>query len=262
MVREKRANRKSLAQRFFSPGLSVGIKFMILVVIIQIVIGFPFFITTVLILRNLLTIQTQRELNIKCTVIAAETRADYLRNDFSHSKEIITMFAAAENQKETIYVGVYDGMDSLIYSKTLSPSPKETFSQIKQSNNTILVSKPVRYKQQYLGRIDVYSTKDQIIEELLETGRLMVFMAVLSVLIATPWTMFWAYYWMVNPVSKLAGAAEKVSRGNLDIELEIDSTDEVGELAETFKDMAHSLKEREHPTRSNGLFCIRDSLIE
>ncbi len=244
MVKEKRAIRKSFSQRFFSPGLSVGIKFMVLVVILQIVIGFPFFVTTVLILRNLLTIQTQRELDIKCTVIAAETRNDYLRNDFSHSEETITRFAAAENRKETIYVGVYDGMGSLIYSKNLSPSPKETFSQIKQSNNTILVSKPVRYKQQYLGRVDVYSTKDQIIEKLLETGRLMIFMSALSMLITTPWTMFWAYYWMINPVSKLADAAEKVSRGNLDIELEIDSTDEVGELAETFKDMAHSLKER------------------
>jgi signal transduction histidine kinase len=244
MAREDKKEHHGLLRRLPSPGLSVALKFMILVVLLQIVIGFPFFTTTVLILRNLLTIQIQRALQTRCSVIASEVRNDYLINNYSHSKETIARYATVENQKETVYIGLYDGAGSLIYSAPLSPSPKQTFAGISNDQSVILVSDPVEYKQQYLGRVDIYSTKNQVNDELLDTGKLMLVLSALSILITTPWTMFWAYYWMINPVSKLVDAAEKVSRGDLDIELDIRSSDEVGELAETFKEMAQSLDER------------------
>lgn len=228
-----------------SLGLSVAIKFMILFVILQIVIGFPFLTTTVLIMRNSLTLQTQRELKSTAAAIAAMAAPDFVKNNFDHLKININSFMSPKNRKDIVYIGVYDGADSLILSTTPSNSSKKNLSKIKKDTNFILVSEPVIYKEQYLGRIDIYATKNQITQSLIEAGKIMIFLAILSILITTPWTMFWAYYWMINPLSKLVKAAEKVSKGNLDIKLDIRSTDEVGELAETFTSMAQSLKERD-----------------
>ncbi|MCI0471132.1 MAG: cache domain-containing protein [Candidatus Aminicenantes bacterium] len=45
-----------------------------------------------------------------------------------------------------------------------------------------------------------------------------------------------------RPVKKLADGAEKIGEGNLDVRIDIDSADEIGDLAKTFNKMAASLK--------------------
>jgi len=243
MAKERNTLLKKPVRFVSSLGLSVGIKFMILVVLIQILIGAPFFITTMLMMRNTLTLQKQRELGSICSSIAVISAPDFVENNFDHVKENIDSFVLAENQKEITYIGVYDGAGSLILSTT-SPLYGKASSQIKPSAGFIISSRPVTYKGQYLGRIDVYSRGNEITENLIVAGKIMMFLATLSILVTTPWTMFWAYYWMINPISQLVKAAKRVSKGNLDVELDIHSSDEVGELAETFTSMAQSLKER------------------
>jgi len=244
MTARKGTKIKNFFREPIPSNLSVGIKFIILFVIIQIVIGSPFFITTVLMMRSSLSLQAQRALKSRCARIAEASKVNFARNDFRSLSKTLKSFASSETRKDTIYIGIYDGAGSLIMSDNMSSSPDIGFRQISEDKNTILVSEPVTYKGQQLGRIDIYSTKSQMAQDLFEMEKIMLFLAALSILITTPWTMFWAYYWMVNPVSKLADAAEEVSGGNLDIELDITSNDEIGELANTFTAMAQSLKER------------------
>ncbi len=48
-----------------------------------------------------------------------------------------------------------------------------------------------------------------------------------------------------KPINKLVSASGEVARGNLETRVEINSNDELGELAETFNTMATALKERD-----------------
>jgi two-component system NtrC family sensor kinase len=50
---------------------------------------------------------------------------------------------------------------------------------------------------------------------------------------------------MSIPIRQLASASREIEQGNLDAEVEIKSSDELGELAETFNAMASALKERD-----------------
>jgi len=50
---------------------------------------------------------------------------------------------------------------------------------------------------------------------------------------------------IVNPLGKLTSAMERISHGQLDQRLEINSQDEIGEMAATFNYMARGLQERE-----------------
>lgn len=61
-------------------------------------------------------------------------------------------------------------------------------------------------------------------------------------------SMLLAYYIsrsISQPINKLVSASGEVARGNLETSVEINSNDELGELADTFNSMASALKERD-----------------
>lgn len=49
-------------------------------------------------------------------------------------------------------------------------------------------------------------------------------------------------YLLARPVQELAGAARRIEQGELDVQIEVKSQDEVGQLANAFNDMAHQIK--------------------
>ncbi|RNC79538.1 MAG: HAMP domain-containing protein [Balneola sp.] len=64
-----------------------------------------------------------------------------------------------------------------------------------------------------------------------------------SVLLAVLISLY-IYRSIANPLKKLRDGAQQLGQGNLDKEIEIQSTDEIGELAKSFNDMASNLKKR------------------
>ncbi|MCA9731991.1 MAG: HAMP domain-containing protein [Deferribacteres bacterium] len=48
----------------------------------------------------------------------------------------------------------------------------------------------------------------------------------------------------VNPILKIVGAAETISKGDLDLNLDINQNDEIGKLADAFRNMGSTLKTR------------------
>jgi len=63
----------------------------------------------------------------------------------------------------------------------------------------------------------------------------------------------------LRPLRQLQEVARNVSRGNLDVEVPVDATDELGTLAQAFNDMTHSLREREQTlaSRSDDLLLLK-----
>lgn len=57
---------------------------------------------------------------------------------------------------------------------------------------------------------------------------------------------------MTRPVKRLAAAAEQVASGNLDVHLDIDTGDEIGQLAESFNDMTDSLRRARQKTEEQA----------
>lgn len=68
---------------------------------------------------------------------------------------------------------------------------------------------------------------------------------ILSVLVAALVTVvaFWVVNWLTRPVIHLTAVAEQIARGNLEVEADVESADEVGHLARTFNLMTAQLRE-------------------
>ncbi|MEW6112241.1 MAG: HAMP domain-containing protein, partial [Thermodesulfobacteriota bacterium] len=54
---------------------------------------------------------------------------------------------------------------------------------------------------------------------------------------------FFTGRWIVRPITRLQRSAEEISRGNLDLVVQKDSDDEIGQLSQSFNTMAESLRE-------------------
>jgi HAMP domain-containing protein len=67
-------------------------------------------------------------------------------------------------------------------------------------------------------------------------------LAGLILLILTVIVAFFVARSIANPISNLQDSAKKISRGNFDEKIEVKTSDEIGELAETFDNMRYSLK--------------------
>ncbi|MBP1654680.1 MAG: histidine kinase, partial [Bacteroidetes bacterium] len=55
--------------------------------------------------------------------------------------------------------------------------------------------------------------------------------------------------WLVSPISQLAAGVTRVSEGDLDHKVRIESSDELGKLARAFNQMVRGVKERDHKLR-------------
>ena len=53
----------------------------------------------------------------------------------------------------------------------------------------------------------------------------------------------WIYTSMVNPIRRLQTAAQNIKEGNLDFTVDVDSSDEIGELCRSFEEMRQRLKD-------------------
>ncbi|MBR1813784.1 MAG: HAMP domain-containing histidine kinase [Lachnospiraceae bacterium] len=69
--------------------------------------------------------------------------------------------------------------------------------------------------------------------------------AVLTMLILIAFTLtMWIYYTMLRPIKELKKATQAIRDGNLEYELDLDETDEIGELGRDFEAMRLRLKEQ------------------
>ncbi len=94
-----------------------------------------------------------------------------------------------------------------------------------------------------------YLTARQLLSDLVIVGLIIVFLAAISgVLVSRKFTV---------PLEKLSAAVRKVGKGNFEVNVDIDSRDEIGHLSTSFNDMADELKEREHSLKTAQLALVQ-----
>ncbi len=94
-----------------------------------------------------------------------------------------------------------------------------------------------------------YLTARQLLSDLVIVGLIIVFIAAISgVVVSRKFT---------APLEALSRAVRKVGKGNFEVNVEIQSRDEIGQLSTSFNDMADELKEREHSLKTAQLALVQ-----
>jgi signal transduction histidine kinase len=94
-----------------------------------------------------------------------------------------------------------------------------------------------------------YLTARQLLSDLVIVGLIIVFIAAISgVVVSRKFT---------SPLESLSAAVRKVAKGDFDVNVEIESRDEIGQLSTSFNDMADELMERERSLKSAQLALVQ-----
>ena len=94
-----------------------------------------------------------------------------------------------------------------------------------------------------------YLTARQLLSDLIVVGLIIIFIAAISgVAVSRKFT---------APLESLSAAVRKVAKGNFDVSVDIKSRDEIGQLSNSFNDMADELMERERSLKSAQLALVQ-----
>lgn len=94
-----------------------------------------------------------------------------------------------------------------------------------------------------------YLTARQLLSDLIVVGLIIIFIAAISgVVVSRKFT---------APLESLSAAVRKVAKGNFDVNVDIKSRDEIGQLSNSFNDMADELMERERSLKSAQLALVQ-----
>lgn len=111
------------------------------------------------------------------------------------------------------------------------------------------VCQPVRTSEGTVGYLFVSATNEELRTFLTEMIKIFLICALMVLLIAFVVTYFVTLK-MVRPLREMSAAAKKFGQGDFSTRIRIDSDDEIGQLAMSFNNMAHSLSELESMRRS------------
>lgn len=102
-------------------------------------------------------------------------------------------------------------------------------------------------EQAVLGVLDVKMSLAQVDERVAESRTRMIFYAVLLIVIVAIVSAGFIFIMVHTPVKKLIAGTQEISGGNLKYEIDIQSSDEIGQLARSFNQMTQNLsKAQDH----------------
>ncbi len=94
-----------------------------------------------------------------------------------------------------------------------------------------------------------YLTARQLLSDLIIVGLIIVFIAAISgVVVSRKFT---------APLESLSAAVRKIAKGDFEVKVDISSRDEIGQLSDSFNDMANELLERERSLKSAQLALVQ-----
>ncbi|AAO34840.1 two-component sensor histidine kinase [Clostridium tetani] len=109
---------------------------------------------------------------------------------------------------------------------------------------------PVFYKDMFKGSIIMHTSVEEIKEPLKKVYNIIWLSAILAIM----FSFFVIYYFsqriIIKPLEKINYVADKISKGEVDKRVFVNSEDEIGDLANSFNAMAESLEKIEENRRS------------
>ncbi|MGD8778316.1 MAG: methyl-accepting chemotaxis protein [Ignavibacteria bacterium] len=157
-----------------------------------------------------------------------------------------TAFSWAQKDKHVVYILIQDENDDEIVTYNPSDLSVKSVSikdedEIKRTNDDVLVSTTIDYKNNKLGKIVLVYSLDEVNKTIADNTFFSVLISLVIFVVGVIF-IFMLTKVIIGQINKLNNAAREVAAGNLNVDLNIDSENEVGVLASSFKTMTQSIK--------------------
>ena len=155
-------------------------------------------------------------------------------------------FEWAQKDKNVIYISIRDDKNSEIvtYNPTnikVNSVAMEDPDQVTETGNGLMACSTIKYKDTPLGKIILVYSLHEVNNAILMNLLLSVAI-ILLIFMGGVFAILWLTRIIIRQVDKLNNAVKQVADGDLKVDLDIKSNDEIGILAASFKRMTQSIK--------------------
>lgn len=159
-----------------------------------------------------------------------QSSMEYARSD--NRLAYVLMFSNEKNSK---------GLDSIILFRTYPEALSLQVSAEDKSIDTLVVKGTDFSSHVMTGRIVVAYSTEQI-DSFVDDVKSIVFLISLVIIIVTSILSYWVAIKMTKPIIHLSNAAQEVSEGNYTMRVQVNSKDELNDLATSFNNMLSEIE--------------------
>lgn len=152
-------------------------------------------------------------------------------NKYAELKLKMLPYAFSAEEKQDIQKG----------KTIISKDANETLSM--DADSTITYIKPVLEEDLDCGYIIVIESSDELKQTVIDIKKMIWAIVIVALIISIITINFASKKVLFDPFEKISGIARKLANGDVDKRIEINSNDEIGELAQSFNIMAESLEQ-------------------
>jgi methyl-accepting chemotaxis protein len=158
-----------------------------------------------------------------------------------------TAFKWAQKDKNVTYISIQDDKNAEIVTYnpsklSVTPVTMQDADKIVSADDQMITYSTIKYNGTGLGKIVlVYSLNE--VNKSVTHDTLISTSIILIIFVVGVFMLLWLTKVLISQIGKLNITAQQVASGNLDINLDIKSEDEIGVLAESFKKMAQSIND-------------------
>lgn len=155
-------------------------------------------------------------------------------------------FDGAKKDESIVYIMIQDEDNNEIISHNPDKITVEDLaisqkSEIIRTDNYVTIYYPIKYKEQMFGQLTMVYSLAKVNQTIAANVTTSVTISLLIFAVGVL-LILWITKVIIKKVNDLNTAAQEVAAGNLNVGLEINSVDEIGILANSFKKMTQSIK--------------------
>jgi len=156
-------------------------------------------------------------------------------------------FTGAQKDENVIYIMIQDENNSEIISHNpnnikVEDKPVGEKSEVLRSDDFVTIYYPIKYKEQMFGQLTMVYSLNSVNQTIAANVTTSVLISLLIFIVGL-FLIFWITKIIIKKVNALNSAAQEVASGNLNVNLDVNSEDEIGVLAKSFKQMTTSIKD-------------------
>jgi len=228
-------------------------KLFILFVILLLIFGTATIISTSTIIKKELESRLIAREKIGLEVLEHRIFPHLANKDFEKITSIL--FEEKEIKTESIYyIVIYDKKGTIKAHTFLDEIPEHVKYHVQDDTTDfsthefriddtpiIEINTPIKEGEYEAGLLSIGYKKEYIDSIISRIINIIMYIIIVLTFCSIIFSLFLSKF-IVKPVKELAKGMEEVSKGNLDHKIEIDSKDEIGELADSFKKMTENLQ--------------------
>jgi len=165
--------------------------------------------------------------------------------EWEEMEDLERVLKGVEHYRDAVFVGVLRGQKLLLgFERDEGGSFRKVSSLPAQEKKLRFFEAPIKSSDgRIVGSVRLAFSTERVRKQMRATTlRLQIFMLAVIALVACIWTVLTRKV-VISPIEMLQRAARSISKGDLEVKLDITSEDELGSLADSMQDMAAQIKE-------------------